>query len=355
MQLLLSSENVLDVLRCLDFASLLALQRSGSAFYADVHCNLAILPRLRIFHIYLDLATGDHELQELIDRAYNRVLSSPSVVPHTNEFDYSMLRPFSDTVGTNFIQSAIISSSLGPMRLMEYNMGKAVEALPALKHIRELMFRCRCMWHITYDVDVDMVERLILSPLNNLQCLELFEVSGRTDWAFLRKDWALRLRSVTVEALDEYEEDMYLYQEIDASGQAEILGYCTDFVHLEKGKSKRLTITGWYWPEFLQRIITTVSECKDWLTVVVDGVPGFIGNDAGYARCDVSPEHPERPWSIGVDGRALSVSDSVCYSYLDGSHRVFVQNVRGSPWMAVTNNPFVTTWDDAFMMDIEGF
>lgn len=84
-------------------------------------------------------------------------------------------------------------------------------------------------------------------------------MNNRTDWAFLRKDWALRLRSLTVEAHGLFYESPRQYgdPEIGASGQREILEYCTDFAHLEKGKSKKLKITGWeISPEFLQRIIT---------------------------------------------------------------------------------------------------
>ncbi|KAH7708598.1 hypothetical protein AAVH_24150 [Aphelenchoides avenae] len=339
--LMLPSENVLDVLHCVDFASLFAAQRSGSAFFDVVHRNRSILPRLRVFEIYLDLAKSYHNLREIVEDTPYVVSISPFYVPYTAEFDYSTLQPLAGTVGTNFVDSAILVNSGGPIQATEFDMRKAVEALPALKHVREL--ECKGLMHTSYDIDMEAVERLILGPLDNLQCLsldnvnnrvdwaflrkewalrlrslslsvesfrvhheidasgqaeilefctdvfhlekgkskkltitgwvitpeflqriitcfELFEVSGQTNWDFLRKDWALRLRSLTVEALDEYEDDMYLYQEIDASGQAEILGYCADFVHLEKGKSKRLTITGWYlWPEFLQRIITVSS------------------------------------------------------------------------------------------------
>ncbi|KAH7703737.1 hypothetical protein AAVH_29090 [Aphelenchoides avenae] len=170
--LLLPSENVLDVMQCVDFATLLAVQRSGSAFYDVVHRNRSILPRLRVFDFYLDLALGDHSLREIVDDTRDVVLNHPSdpedQVPYTDEYDYSMLHHFADAVGTNFVDCAIIASSLGPMRAMEFDMRKAVEALPALKHVRELMFECRCLMHDTYDVDMETLELLILSPLDNL-------------------------------------------------------------------------------------------------------------------------------------------------------------------------------------------
>lgn len=87
-------------------------------------------------------------------------------------------------------------------------------------------------------------------------------MNNRTDWTFLRKDWALRLRSLSVEALDSFYESPREngLPKIDASGQAEILEYCPDFVHFAKGKSKKLEITGWRISrEFLQRIITVGS------------------------------------------------------------------------------------------------
>ncbi|KAH7662566.1 hypothetical protein AAVH_43472, partial [Aphelenchoides avenae] len=96
--LLLPIENVLDVLPCVDFVTLLALQFSGSAFYDVVHPNLAVLPRLRVFHFYLDLAMSDptYTLREIVEGTRTIVLSSPFEVPYTDEFDYSMLRPFAD-------------------------------------------------------------------------------------------------------------------------------------------------------------------------------------------------------------------------------------------------------------------
>ncbi|KAH7708597.1 hypothetical protein AAVH_24149 [Aphelenchoides avenae] len=257
-----------------------------------------------------------------------------------------MLRSFADTVGTHFIESAIIVSTGDPMRTMKFDMRKAVEALPALKHVRELMFACRCMMHTTYDVDMGTLEDIILSPLGNLQRLELDDMNNLTDWTFLRKDWALRLRSLAVKAFDLFHESgEYGQPEIDVSGQAEILEYCTDFAHLDQGKSKKLKIPGWrISSEFLRRIVTAVSQCKDRLTVVVDGVPGFIGNDAGYTRFEVPPENPE----------SSRASGSVLFSSLDGSHRV-VQTYHGKPMVAVTNNPFVTTWNDACRLGVEGF
>lgn len=84
--------------------------------------------------------------------------------------------------------------------------------------------------------------------------------------------------------------------------------------------------------------------------MVVYGAAGFVGNDADYARCDVPPEHPELSWSVGT----------VRYSSLDGSHRVFILAFDsplgpGKPTIAVTNNPFITTWNDACRLDFEGF
>ncbi|KAH7713830.1 hypothetical protein AAVH_18813 [Aphelenchoides avenae] len=340
-KMFLPSENVLDVLHCVDFATLLAAQRSGSAFYDVVRRNRSILPRLRVFDFYLDLARGDLILQEIVEDADSTLSASWSVVPFTDEFDYSTLQPLTNTVGTNFVNSAIIANSRGPMEVMAFDMRKAVEVLPALKHVRELTFECRCLMHTTYTVDIETLVTRILSPLDNLQCLKLAEVFNENDWAFLRNEWALRLRSLFVEA------DSYFggYPKINASGEAEILEYCTDFAHLEKGKSKKLTIIGWQiTSEFLQRIIATVSECKDWLTVVVDGAPDYVGNDTDYARSDVPAEDPELPWSVGF----------VRYSARDGSHRIFVQT--DPPFtIAVTNNPFITTWSDLYEWDIDGF
>ncbi|KAH7706039.1 hypothetical protein AAVH_26742 [Aphelenchoides avenae] len=253
--MMLPSENVLDVLHCVDFATLLALQRAGSAFYDVVHRNLTILPRLRVFEFYLDCAMDVLKLHETDEDGWGTVLRLPEdegLVPYSAEVDYSALRTVHDTVGTNFIESACIVSTLGPMQSRDFDMRKAVEALPALKHVPELSFDCQCLMHTTTTVDQELLERLILSPLVNLRCLGLDNMSNRTDWAFLRKDWALRLRSLSVEAYEDPGSP-----EIDAFGQAEILEYCTDFVHVEKGKSKVLTISGWHIsPEFLQRIVT---------------------------------------------------------------------------------------------------
>lgn len=79
--------------------------------------------------------------------------------------------------------------------------------------------------------------------------------------------------------------------------------------------------------------------------MVVDGASGFVGNDAAYVSSYVPPADPESPWSVGF----------VRYNALDGSHRVFVQIFGGNRTIAVTNNPFITTWNDTYKWDIEGF
>lgn len=76
--------------------------------------------------------------------------------------------------------------------------------------------------------------------------------------------------------------------------------------------------------------------------MVVGGSAGFVGNDTDYARADVPPQNHV---SVGF----------VRYSSRDGSHRVFVRTVDRRPTIAVTNNPFVTTWEDTSNWDIEDF
>lgn len=191
---------------------------------------------------------------------------SENVLTYDDEFDYAMLHSFADVVGTNFAKSAIIVNTLGAMQSIEFDMRKAVQALSALKHIRKLTFECACLMHSTRTVDMELLERLTLTSLDNLQRLELRDVNNGTDWAFLRKDWALRLRSLSVKANGIfYEVGLFACRpacpEIDASGQVELLEYCTDFVHIENGKSKKLTIKGWLiTSEFLQRITAYYGE-----------------------------------------------------------------------------------------------
>ncbi|KAH7698348.1 hypothetical protein AAVH_34561 [Aphelenchoides avenae] len=268
--MLLPSDNVLDVLHCVDFATLLALRRSGSAFYGVIYRNQSILPRLRVFDFCLNLATGDRHLQEIVENTRSMVLTSSAGVHFTDEFDYSLLHPFAEAVGTNFVNSATIASTLGPKLSSRFDMQKAVDALPALKHVRKLSLDLRCLMHTSTTVDTEAVERLILSPLDNLQRLELDNVANRTDWAFLRKEWALRLHSLSLKAFGFFEEagaygpfgtPVNVYPEIDASGQAEILEYCADFVHIQKGISKKLAIKGWrISPKFLKRIVKVSSQ-----------------------------------------------------------------------------------------------
>lgn len=79
--------------------------------------------------------------------------------------------------------------------------------------------------------------------------------------------------------------------------------------------------------------------------MVVNGAPGFTGNDTDYARLEMPPERYELP---GFDSSAR-------YSSLDGSHRVFVLTYHGEPTIAVTNNPFDTNWNDICLLNTERF
>lgn len=71
----------------------------------------------------------------------------------------------------------------------------------------------------------------------------------------------------------------------------------------------------------------------------------FAGNEADYVRSDLPSEN------IGY----ASITN-VRYAARNGSHCVFVQTFpEGGHVVAVTNNPFVTTFSDTRKRDVEAF
>lgn len=247
----LPSENVLDVLQCVDFATLLALQRSASTLYGVVHRNQSLLPRLRIFHFRLDYDRGVQVLRETVGAASNIVQKSPAFNPNADDaIDYSLLRASQETVGTNFIDSASIAWRNGPRGQLhgQLHMQKVVDAFPALQHVRSLSLESRGEKHR----NTGEMARLV-KPFDNLQELILVDVNNQAEWAFLRDEWALRLRFLSLTHI------VHDHAEIDSLGQAEILAYCTDFVHLPKGQSKIVRLHGWRISlEFLERLIKVI-------------------------------------------------------------------------------------------------
>ncbi|KAH7701470.1 hypothetical protein AAVH_31398 [Aphelenchoides avenae] len=345
----LPSENVLDVLQCVDFATLLAVQRSASSLYGVIRRNQSLLPRLRVFGLLLDYREGVHELQETVGDGKNTVLRSSPFNPYAEDIDHSLLHFFRDAIGTNFVDSLSIRwTTAGPWMDEQLDVVKAVEALPVLKNVHEVSLQCRGPFIHTYTIDRDLLRSIAMKPLDNLQYVILGDVNLQTDWSFLRDEWALRLRSLSVAAFVRFDEAFFEvgYPEIDSSGQDEIFEYCTDFVHLPKGKSK--TVELWDWQttsEFQKRVIKIVAECDNWLTVLIGKAPGFTGNEEDYVRSDLPAEN-----------HGNYIITNVRYASRDGSHRVFVQTFpEGGHAVAVTNNPFITTFSDTWKRDLEAF
>ncbi|KAH7701469.1 hypothetical protein AAVH_31397 [Aphelenchoides avenae] len=175
----------------------------------------------------------------------------------------------------------------------------------------------------------------LVKPFDNLQELILVDVNNQAEWAFLRDEWALRLRFLSLTHI------VHDHAEIDSLGQAEILAYCTDFVHLPKGQSKIVRLHGWRISlEFLERLIKTVAKCNDWITVEGGDVPEFSGNDEDYIRSILRYEDED------------DIVDEVRYSSRVGSHRIIVLKKQFGDSVLVTNNPFVTSFHDVWMRDM---
>lgn len=262
----LPSENILDVLHCVDFAALLALQRAASGFFDVIRRNQSLLPRLRVFHLHIDYDIGALALREAVGTDNNIVLESSTPSRFAEDIDYSFVRTSRDAIGTHFVHSAsIVWTPPGRRMRKQLDMRKLVDALPALKHVRALSVECGHPMNTKRSIDTDLLERLVMKPFDNLQCLRLCDVDNRTDWAFLRNEWALRLRSLTVEAHVRLGEVFYEseYPEIDSSGQAKILKHGADFVHLPKGTSKLVGLVDWRIPlEFLERLVKVSSHTR---------------------------------------------------------------------------------------------